>query len=149
MKARLNFCAIRLLLCVCLPAYSQWKELPATGSPPNRLQDRTILAGQTGLGPLLIAKLVNQEENARHHRAIIEVQTDGLKMVDSAAVNHEPRSDEAHIQYRLDNDSIENTTSKTWTFDNLSPGEHLIRVALASNDNHQLGKEKALKVHVP
>jgi hypothetical protein len=148
-KARRNVCAVALLLCVCLPAYGQWKELPATGSPPNRLPDRTILAGQAGLGLLLIAKLVDQEENTQHHRAVIEVQTDGLMMVDPAAVNHEPRSDEAHIQYRLDNNPIQNTISKTWTFDNLSPGEHLIRVAVASSDNHQLGKEKTLKVHVP
>jgi hypothetical protein len=148
-KARGNFCAITLLLCACLPAYSQWKELPATGSPSNRLPDRTTLAGQAALGPLLIIYFVNQKANAQHHRAVIEVQTDGLKMVDPATVNHEPRSDEAHIQYRLDNGPIQNTTSKTWTFDHLSPGEHLIRVAIATSDNRQLGKEKALNVHVP
>lgn len=149
MKARVNFWASALLLCACLPAYSQWKELPATGSPPNRLPDCTTLAGQSGLGPLLIVKFVNQKENAQHRRAVIEVQTDGLKMVDPVVGNHEPRSDEGHIQYRLDNGPIQNTTSITWTFDHLSPGKHLIRVAVASNDNHQLGEEKALKVCVP
>lgn len=149
MKPRVSFWTIALLLCVGQPAFSQWRELPATGSPPEHLPDRTTLVGQAGLGPLLIVKFVNLEENARHHRAVIEVQTDGLKIVDPASVNHEPRSDEAHIQYRLDNGPIENSTSKTWTFDNLSSGEHLIRVAVAGNDNHQLGEIKALKVHVP
>jgi hypothetical protein len=144
-----HFCAVGLLLCTCLPAYSQWNELPATGSPSNRLQDRTTLVGQAGLGPSLIVKLLNQKANAQHHRVVVEVQTDGLKMVDPAAANYEPRSDEAHIQYRLDNGPIQNTTSKTWTFNHLSPGEHLIRVAVATSDNHQLGGEKAVKMRVP
>jgi hypothetical protein len=154
-KALPNFCAMILLwailflLCVCLPAYGQWKEPPATGSPSNQLPDRTTLAGQAGLGPLLIAKLVDQKANARDHKVVIEVQTDGLKMVDPATVNQEPKFDEAHIQYRLDNDAIRNTTSKTWTFEHLSRGMHLIRVALATSDNHQLGEEKTLKVNVP
>jgi hypothetical protein len=144
-----NLCAATLLLCAGLPASSQWKEPPATGSPTNRLPDRTTLVGQAGLGPLLIVKLMNPRTNARNHTAIIEVETDGLKMVDPAAVSHEPKADEAHIQYRLDNDPIQNTTSKTWTFRHLSPGEHLIRVAIATSDNRQLGREKTLKVHVP
>jgi hypothetical protein len=148
-KARGHVCAIALLLCTCLPAFSQWKELPATGSPSNRLPDRTTLVGQAGLGPLLIVKLVNSKANAQHHKVVVEVQTDGLKMVDSAAVKYEPRSDEEHIQYRLDNGSIQNTTSKTWTFNHLSRGEHLIRVAVATSDNRQLGREKALKMRVP
>lgn len=43
-------------------------EPPATGSPPNELADRTQLAGQSGLGPLLIAELVEKEANAKSHR---------------------------------------------------------------------------------
>lgn len=149
MKSIGSFCAITCLLVACLPAYSQWKESPATGSPSNRLTDRTTLAGQAGLGPLLIAKLLHPKANGQNHKAVIQVETDGLKMVDPAAVNYVPKADEAHIQYRLDNEPIQNTTSKTWTFDHLSPGEHLIRVAIATSDNHQLGREKTLKVHVP
>jgi hypothetical protein len=149
MKDRLSFCAISLLLGACLPALAQWKELPSTGSPSNRVPDRTTLAGQAGLGPLLIVKLVDPKSNARSHKAVIEVQTDGLKLVDPAAANHEPKIDEAHIQYRLDNEPIQDTTSKTWTFENIPSGEHVIRVALATSDHHQLGEEKSLRVKVP
>jgi hypothetical protein len=149
MKDRLSFCAISLLICACLPASAQWKELPSTGSPSNRLPDRTTLAGQAGLGPLLIVKLVDPKTSVQSHKAVIEVQTDGLKMVDPAAVNHEPKFDEAHIRYRLDNGPIQDTTSKTWTFENLSSGQHVIRVALATSDDHQLGEEESLRVKVP
>jgi hypothetical protein len=148
-KARIGFCSTLFWLCACLPAYSQWKELPATGSPSNQLPDRTTLAGQAGLGPVLIVKLIDAKGNAQNHKAVIQVQTDGLKLVDPAATNHESRLDEAHLQYRLDNGPIENTTSKTWTFEHLSAGEHLIRVALATSDDHQLGREKSLKLKVP
>jgi|SRR5581483_106813 len=127
-------------------AYAQWKEPPSTGSPTNELEDRTNLAGQSGLGPLLKATLVDFERNAKSHKAVVEVQTDGVRMVDPASVNHEPKLDEAHLQYRLDNGEIQNSTSKTWTFDNLSRGEHRIEVALASNDNHPIGKPKTLKL---
>ena len=149
MRVRLGFWVTVFWLCAYLPAYSQWKEPPATGAPANQLADRTTLAGQAGLGPMLIVKLVHPRANAQNHKAVIEVQTDGLKMVDPAAVNHEPKVDEAHIQYRLDNGPIQNTTSKTWTFEHLSTGEHLIRVALATSDDHQLGREKSVKLKVP
>jgi hypothetical protein len=33
--------------------------------------------------------------------------------------------------------------------DNLSPGEHHIQVALASNDNKPLGHETTLNLHIP
>ena len=98
---------------------------------------------------MLIVKLLDPRANSHDHKAVIEVETDGLKLVDPAATNHEPRLDEAHIQYRLDNGAIQSTTSKTWTFEHLSTGEHLIRVALATSDGHQMGREKSLKVKVP
>jgi hypothetical protein len=137
-KARLSLCATLFWLSA-LPAYSQWKELP----------DRTTLAGQAGLGPTLIVKLLNSKVNALNHKAVIEVQTDGVKLVNPAAVNYEPRFDEAHIQYRLDSGPIQDTTSNTWTFENVSTGEHLLRVALATSDGHQLGRQKSLKLKVP
>jgi hypothetical protein len=149
MRAHFTFCTILFLLFICLSAFAQWKEPPATGSPSSELPDRTTLAGQAGLGPLLVASLVNPDMNARNHKAVIEVQTDGLKIVDPAAVNDEPSVDEGHIEYRLDNGPIENTTSKTWSFEHLSAGEHLIRVALVTSDNHQIGKESKLRVKIP
>lgn len=100
------------------------------------------------MGPLLIAKLVQPHLNASKHLAVIEVQTDGFKIVDPA-VAHEPKIDEGHIQYRLDNDAIQNTTSTTWRFEHLSRGRHIVRVALATSDNHQLGSEKRIKIDIP
>ena len=138
-----------ILLSLCLPAAGQWKEPPSTGSPTSRTSDRTTLTGQAGMGPWLTMRLVNPKNNAQSHKAIVEVQTDGVKIVNPIVVNHEPRLDEAHIQYRLDNGPIQNTTSKSWTFEHLSRGEHFIRVALASSDNRQLGREVSLKLKVP
>lgn len=148
MKGCFGFWTISFLLCACLPAAAQWKELPSTGSPSNQLADRTTLAGQAGVGPLLIAKLIDAKANAQNHKVVVQVETDGVKIVDPA-LDGEPKIDEAHIQYRLDNSPIQNTTTKTWTFKQVASGVHLIRVALATSDNHQLGEEKSLRVKVP
>jgi len=144
---------LRLLLVLALfvpaLAYCQWKELPATGSPPNHLADRTTLAGQSGVGPLITATLVDKDRNAQQHQAVVDVQTDGVRIVDPASVNHEPRLDEAHIQYQLDKHPIQNSTSMTYVFRNLASGEHTIHVGLAASDNQQLGKRQTLKVTIP
>ena len=144
-----RFLLITMLTLLFPSAYAQWKEPPATGSPTNELEDRTNLVGQSGLGPLLTATLVDVDRNAKSHRAVVEVQTDGVRIVDPASLKNEPKLDEAHLQYRLDNGEIQNSTSKTWTFDNLSPGEHRIDVALASSDNHAIGKSLTLKLRIP
>ncbi len=136
-------------LLVQVPLHAQWKQLPTTGSPPERLPDRTTLVGQSGLGPLLTAKLVDKEKNAKKHRAVIVVETDGVELVDQVAAGHEPKLDQAHLQYRLDKNPVQQSASKSWTFDNLSSGEHEIRVSLASNDGHPIGMSKTLKVKVP
>lgn len=150
MKAQLCIIIIVTGLSFVLPhGYCQWRELPSTGSPTQQFPDRTTLAEQSGSGPLLIASLVDEERNAKQHRAIIEVQTDGVRLVDPAQAHYQPRIDEAHIQYRLDDGPVHNSTSKTWVFDQLSHGEHQIVVALATSDNQPVGKTKMLHVHVP
>lgn len=149
MNGRVGFSALWLLAGATLAASGQWKEPPSTGSPSNQLPDRTILAGQAGMGPLLVAALVDPKNNAKNHNVVIEVQTDGISIVDPATVHGKPKSHEGHLQYRLDNGPIENTTSKTWRFEHLPPGEHLIRVALASSDNHQIGETRSLRIKVP
>ena len=128
---------------------AQWIENPATGSQPERVPDRTVLAGQSGMAPLMTAKLVNKNANAREHRAVVEVETDGVHMVDAASVNHVPNLEQAHIQYQLDSGDLINSTAKTMKFDGLAPGEHRIQVKLAGNDNKPIGKATTLKVHIP
>lgn len=149
MKPSLVSSVLLTLILSPVLGWSQWREPPATGAPANELPDRTTLAGQSGLGALLIADLANKEQNAKEHRAVIQVQTDGVKIVDPASVHYEPRLDEAHIRYQLDNGPANDSTSKTWIFDNLSPGEHRIKVTLESSDNQRMGKGKLLKVHIP
>lgn len=137
------------LLFVLPQGYCQWKELPSTGSPTEQFPDRTTLAGETGAAPLFTASLVDKDINAKQHKAIVKVETDGVRLADPAQAHYQPKIDEAHIQYRLDGGPVQNTTSKTWNFDQLSPGEHQIYVALATSDNHPVGKVKKLHVHIP
>jgi hypothetical protein len=101
------------------------------------------------MGPLLKATLVDPQENAKMHKAVVKVETDGVEMTDPATANHEPQLDHAHLQYRLDDGPVQNTTAKIWTFGHLSSGKHRITITLAGNDNHQLGEAKILPVDIP
>jgi hypothetical protein len=73
---------------------------------------------------------------------------DGVAVVDPAT-HRQPKLDEGHIAYQLDDHNRVDSTSKTQTFSELRAGDHRIRVSLMSNDNHQMGKEQVLKIHVP
>jgi hypothetical protein len=130
------------------PGDCQWKEPPTTGSPEQTLPDRTTLVGQSGLGPLVRAAVINEHSNAKNHIAEVEVQTDGVQLVEPSAAAHSAKLDEAHIQYRLDDGPSQNTTSTRLRFENLPRGTHLIRIALAGNDNHPIGKTTTLKIKI-
>jgi hypothetical protein len=149
MKIFLLAIAAFCILSIAPKAECQWKQPPSTGSPENHLPDRTKLAGQSGMGPLLTAKLLDKEANAKKHRAVVEVKTDGVKLVDAALAQNEPKLDEAHIQYSLDDGPPQNTTSTTWSFQGLSRGEHRIRVNLVASDGQKVGEGTTLKVEVP
>lgn len=148
---RVGLLSIALLAVSLWPqaGHCQWRELPSTGSPQNQLPDRTTLTGQSGMGALLTAELLDEESNAKQHKAVIKVNTDGVRMVNAAADHSPPKLDEAHLQYQLDDQPVQNTTSKTWSFENLSRGEHIIHVKLVGNDNKPLAKTATLRVKIP
>ncbi len=141
--------ALLCVLFVCPRAYCQWNHHPTTGSPENRLPDLTTMAGQSGLGPVMTAKLVDQEQNAKHHRAVIQIETDGVRLVDAASADHQPRLDEGHIRYRVDNGPEQNSTSKTITLENLPSGTRLIHVDLMDSTEAKMGRSTTLKVEIP
>ncbi len=120
-----------------------------TGSQPNQLPDRTVLAGQSGLGPNLTAQLVSEHANARQHKAVIKAQVDGVELVDPGSTNRVPKLDQAHIECRLDERPAVHTASTTIQFDNVPRGDHEIHVALVGNDGKPMGEETTLKLRVP
>ena len=148
MKALVFTFMVAVAMVIVPHANCQWKQQPSTGSPENRLPDRTTLAGQSGLGPLLTARLMHKEENAKHRRAVVEVQIDGVQLVEPSA-KRTPKLDEGHIQYILDGGPVQISTVTTWSFENLSTGRHRIDVKLASNDDRPIGNGTTLKVDVP
>jgi hypothetical protein len=113
------------------------------------LPDRTDIAGQSGLGALITAQLVDEHANTRQHRAVVQVQTDGVQIIDAASANYAPRLNQAHIQYQLDGGAPADTTSRSIELAGLSPGEHQLRIALVGNDNKPIGHQTILKVHIP
>jgi len=129
-------------------ALAQWKEPPSTGSPQSRLEDRTYMAGQSGMGATITAQLEDAAENAKHHKIVVRAQTDGVTLR-PRQVSSQPNLDEARIQYQLDTQMPENTSSHTWTFARVSPGSHTVTVRLVDGDNKVLAEPSALTVQVP
>ncbi len=146
---RLGCAGAVLILCLLGVAHAQWAESPQTGSQPELLPDRTIMAGQSGIAPTISAELADKHQNEKAHKAVVKVQTDSIAIIDAAAANHAPKLDQGHIQYQLDDGAVFNSTSKVWTFTHLSPGEHRVLVSLAGNDNRPRGLPVTLKLHVP
>ena len=145
----MRFPVLLMSFILVLPLAAQWREQPETGSQPERLDDRTTLAGQSGLAPSLSASLADPHGNARQHRAVVQVETEGIRLVSQAGEGTAPKLDEGHLQYRLDSSAPLESTSTSMQFDNLSPGEHHIQVMLVGNDNRPAGPSKTLTISIP
>jgi hypothetical protein len=147
--SRLRFLAVALLsTAIVVAAHAQWRQNPTTGSVPQHLPDRSTLYGQSGMGPMIQAMLVNNDQNAKAHRIVIRVETWGVNLV-SPDPNAPPRLDQAHIQYHLDNNQPVNTANKTAVFTDVPRGHHVITVLLADNHGNVLGMRDTLKVDIP
>jgi hypothetical protein len=97
---------------------------------------------------MISAKLVNAAANAKMHKTVVQVQTDGVSIVDPAS-HQQPKLDEGHIGYQLDDHNRIDSTALVYEFADVGAGDHRIRISLLSNDNRPMGKEQILKVHVP
>ncbi|MFB3813302.1 MAG: hypothetical protein ACE14L_04250 [Terriglobales bacterium] len=129
--------------------YAQWKQAPSTGAQPRFLDDRTTIVGQSGLGPMLKADLVDAKANARQRKAVVDAKTDGVQLIEPAPANYVTRLDQAHLQYQLDGGTVIDTVSTRMTFSDLTPGRHHITVRLADNGNHGWGQPVTLTVDIP
>jgi hypothetical protein len=132
----------------CGCSYAQWKEPPSTGSPQYRLEDRTYMAGQSGMGATITAQLEDATENAKHHKIVVRAQPDGVT-VQAGQTSAQPNLDEARIQYQLDTQTPENTTSNRWTFAPVSSGAHTVTIRLVDGNNKALAEPATLTIHVP
>ncbi len=148
---RLACAGAALIFCLmgAVVAHAQWAEPPQTGSQPELLPDRTIMAGQSGIAPTISAELVDKHQNEKAHKAVVKVETDSISMMDPAAAHYAPKLDQAHLQYQLDGGDIFNSTSKVWTFTHLPAGKHRVLVSLVGNDNRPHGLPITLKLDVP
>lgn len=97
----------------------------------------------------LTAWLVDPEQKAQKGEATVQVRVQGLKIVDPATRNEQPREGEGHLHYRIDSGPVIATTATKLSFHELSPGEHQVSVVVAANDHRELGQAQQMKVVVP
>jgi hypothetical protein len=134
------------VLSIVLLGLSLW-----TGAVEQPRSSEAIMPAQPeGVQPLdFSASLDDPEQKAQEQTATVEVKVAGIQLIDSAAVNEQPQSGQAHLHYQLDNGPIIATTTTKLSFHELSPGPHKITVMLAENDHQLLGPKDTLTVNIP
>jgi hypothetical protein len=99
--------------------------------------------------PTLTAKLIDSEKKAQQKAATVDVRVTGIRIIDPAKVNEQPRAGQGHLHYQVDDGPIIATTTLKLSFHGLTPGPHKIVVMLAGNDHNPLGPEETLNVTIP
>lgn len=95
------------------------------------------------------ATLVEPEKKAQEKAATVQVNARGVKIVDPAKAGEQPRKNQAHFHYKLDDGPVIATTSNKLSFHHLSSGAHKVTVQLAGNDHQPLGPEQTLEINIP
>jgi hypothetical protein len=98
---------------------------------------------------LLQARLVDPEMKAKKKATTVEVDVEGVQLVEPWDAGFEARPGQAHLEYQLDGGVVVATTAKKLSFHDLEPGAHRLVVRLAGNDRSTLGPEQALLVTIP
>lgn len=109
--------------------------------------DWTDWIGSAG-APQVRARLRNEDQNAAQHMAVVEVEVrnaflDNPDLVPQSGVTL------GVLQYQIDQCTPIVTTDSRLQFQRLTPGNHLISVALIGRDNRLLTPKANLKVTVP
>jgi hypothetical protein len=99
--------------------------------------------------PALTAKLVDPETKAQQKAATVDVKVTGIRIIDPAKVNEQPRTGQGHLHYQVDDGPIIATTAMKLSFHGLTTGPHKIVVMLAGNDHNPLGPQETLNVTIP
>jgi hypothetical protein len=99
--------------------------------------------------PTLTATLVDAEKKAQQKAATVEVKVTGIKLIDPAKANEQPKAGEGHIHYQVDDGPIIATPAMKLSFHGLTSGEHKIMVVLSGNDHNPLGPQQTLTVKIP
>jgi hypothetical protein len=97
----------------------------------------------------LTARLVDAEKKAQQKAATVDVRVTGIKIIDPAKVNEQPRAGQGHLHYQVDDGPIIATTTTKLSFHGLTAGQHKIVVTLAGNDHNPLGPQETLNVTIP
>jgi hypothetical protein len=140
--------ALSIIFLAVTGAFAQWRENPKTGSPQNRLADRTNMAGMVGLMPELKADLVDVHRNAEQKKIVVQADVWGVNLATPQKLT-EANNDEAFLGYVLDRNPPIKTDQKEYTFTNVAPGRHTITVQLIAANGQPIGEKTILGVHIP
>ena len=97
----------------------------------------------------MTATLVDAEKKAQQKAATVKVDVTGIKLIDPALANEQPKAGQGHLHYQVDDGPIIATPATKLSFHGLTSGQHKILVVLAGNDHNPLGPQQTLTVTIP
>jgi uncharacterized protein DUF6130 len=116
-----------------------------SGQYSSNTQSGTMAKGT----PTMTATLVDPEKKAQQKAATVSVKVTGIKLIDPATVNEQPKMGQGHLHYQVDDGPVIATPTTKLSFHGLTPGQHKILVVLAGNDHNPLGPQQTLEVTIP
>jgi hypothetical protein len=137
------------------PGLAAQYSAPSPAPSPEKKADQPAHAGHetakasTASGATMTAKLVDPMAKARKQAATVQVTVAGIRIIDPARVNEQPRKGQGHLHYQVDDGPVIATTAPKLSFHGLKAGAHTITVSLAANDHSPLGPEERLDVTIP
>jgi uncharacterized protein DUF6130 len=99
--------------------------------------------------PTIAAHLVDEQKNALKSTAIVEVTTDGIRLIDPALAVKGAGKTEGHVHYQVDDGFVIATPDTKLAFHGLSPGQHRIAITLADDNHKPIGSPVVLSVTIP
>jgi hypothetical protein len=99
-------------------------------------------------GPRMRAALVDEAQNARNHSAVVEVQVLRIWLHSPQALGASSVTT-GRLWYRVDQGPVIATTDTQLTFEQLTPGDHSIKVTVVGIDDHPLTPSAKLTVRIP
>lgn len=136
----LTLCGLMLSISLAVAAND------APGSP--RVTESSTGKG-AGQSATMTASLVDPAINAKDKSATVKVEVAGMKLIDPALTNKQPKKGEGHLHYQVDDGPVIATTTTKLSFHGLTPGKHKIVVMVANNDHSPAGLEQTLEITVP
>jgi hypothetical protein len=96
-----------------------------------------------------VSKLADPAQNAKLRRAVVQLHLTGFQLIDPTAAVGQSAKNQGHFHFQVDDGQIIESTSTEFVINDLSPGQHKIKVMLVGNDHNSVSTIETFGITVP